>query len=127
MIDPLRPVLIVDSDPSLRRELIETLTRVGQTRIVVAGSAFEAFRRLDDCRPSSALVEWGLKRTGGLCAAVQLMARAEALGFRLPVILIAPHGGEGMALAAKGVGASGVVAWPQDRQILVAAVIVVAA
>lgn len=51
------PVLIVDSDPVLRAELIQTLARAGIVRAVAANSAVEAHRRLDDCRPRAAFID----------------------------------------------------------------------
>lgn len=108
------PILIVDSDPVLRAELIQTLARAGMVKAIAANSAIEAYRRLDDCRPKAAFVDLQLKGAGGLTAALQLKARADALGYDLPVYLISTMGGGPLAPAAHQVGAAGVIAWPRD-------------
>jgi DNA-binding NtrC family response regulator len=108
------PILIVDSDPVLRAELIQTLARAGLCRAIAANSAVEAYRRLDDCQPRAAFVDAQLKGAGGLAAAFQLRARAHALGFELPVYLISAMGGGTLSAAASQAGAAGVIAWPAD-------------
>lgn len=108
------PVLIVDNDPVLRAELIQTLARAGMVRAVAASTAIEAYRRLDDCRPRAAFVDAQLKGAGGLAAALQLRSRANALGFDLPVYLISAMGGAVLSAAARDAGAAGVIAWPGD-------------
>jgi DNA-binding NarL/FixJ family response regulator len=117
MLDP-GPILVLSGDPVLRGELVQTLARSHVHDVVVSTSAVEAYRRLDDCRPRVALVDWNLKTTGGLGAAAQLIARSGELGFRLSVVFIAPFEGEGMMLAAQGLGASAVIGWPQHWQAL---------
>jgi DNA-binding NarL/FixJ family response regulator len=106
--------MIVDSDPMLRSEFIATLARANITRVIAANSAVEAYRRLDDCQPRAAFVDLNLKGAGGLAAAVQLVDRAEAAGFAMPVFLLVQAGGEAIRAAAQAIGAAGVLDWPDD-------------
>lgn len=106
------PVLVVESDPVLRGEVVETLKRAGLPVAIAASSAVEAYQRVADCRPAAALVNLSLPVAGGLPTTMHLLKRAGELGLPLSVVLYSEMGGELMSTAARSVGAIAALTWP---------------
>ena len=111
--DPVRLVVVVDDDESVRNAIRRLLRAAGWT--------VKSFASAEDFLNSGVLDSTGCLiadiRMPGM-SGLDLQSRLNDEGYRIPIIFITAHGDEKMRIRAMRAGAAAFLAKPFDRMVL---------
>lgn len=114
----MKKVLIVDDSPSIRKEVVEALSRAGY-EVLEAVDGADAIEKIDAQRPAAVICDVNMPRMNGLEMLETI--RREPKHATLPVVMLTSEGQPALVQRAKRAGAKGWIVKPFKTDLLVAA------
>jgi CheY-like chemotaxis protein len=116
MIAPVRLVLLVDDDASIRRIGELSLSAIGKLEVILAASGDEALLRARESSPDVILLDVTMPGLSGVETFEQL--RGDPRTRAIPIVYLTARSGSEEAKRYAALGAAGVIAKPFDPMTL---------